>query len=125
MGLLRRRRAVPFRRLTESRPSNGLPRDSSMASLVPTPSILETRRAQMFPVLEENQIARIARVGTEQTLDDGTLLFDEGESGLPFYVVLGGEGEVVHPAGKVEEPVVVHTAGQFTGEITLLTKGRT
>jgi thioredoxin reductase (NADPH) len=95
-----------------------------MASIVPQLSDLDARGAQLWPVLDQKQIARIARFGVEQTLPDGALLFDEGEWGVPFYVVLEGEVEVVHPRGAVEEPIVVHKAGQFTGELTLLTSGR-
>src|SRR5882672_4250636 len=95
-----------------------------MASIVPQLSDLDARGAQLWPVLDERQIARIARVGVEQTLPDGTILFDDGEWGVPFYVVLEGEVEVVHPRDTIEEPIVVHKAGQFTGELTLLTSGR-
>jgi thioredoxin reductase (NADPH) len=85
---------------------------------------MKSRAAQMWAVLDEKQIARLARFGVEQMLEPGTVLFDEGESGVPFYVILGGELEIVHPRGKVEEPITVHTAGQFSGEVTQLTGGR-
>lgn len=95
-----------------------------MASVIPNLTDFEKRASQLWPVLDARQIARLARLGVEQTLPAGTLLFDEGDFGVPFFVVLEGEVEVVHPRGKVEEPVTVHTAGHFTGEVTLLTSGR-
>src|SRR5690242_6125600 len=95
-----------------------------MASVIPTLGDMDKRAAQLWPVLDDRQIARLARSGTELALPAGTVLFDEGEYNLPFFVILEGEVEVVHPQGKIEEPIVVHTAGQFTGEVVLLTGGR-
>ncbi len=95
-----------------------------MASLIPTLSDMEKRSSQLWPILDERQIGRIARFGVEQKLSAGSLLFDEGDFGVPFFVILSGEVEVVHPLGAVEEPITVHTAGQFSGEVTLLTSGR-
>jgi thioredoxin reductase (NADPH) len=95
-----------------------------MANIITKLSDIEKRATQLWPVLDDRQIARLARSGQEQRLPAGTLLFDEGEYNLPFFVVLEGEVEVVHPRGKLEEPIVVHSSGQFTGEVVLLTGGR-
>ncbi|HEX3595664.1 MAG TPA: FAD-dependent oxidoreductase [Polyangiaceae bacterium] len=95
-----------------------------MASLIPTLDDIEQRKAQLWPELDERQLHRLARFGVEQALPAGTLLFDEGDFGVPFFVVLEGEVEVVHPRGAIEEPIIVHTPGQFTGEVTLLSAGR-
>ena len=95
-----------------------------MASVIPTLNDIEKRTAQLWPVLDDTQIARLARFGVEQTAPAGTILFDEGDFGVPFFVVLHGQVEIVHPRGAIEEPIIVHTEGQFTGEVTLLTGGR-
>ncbi|HEX4340576.1 MAG TPA: FAD-dependent oxidoreductase [Polyangiaceae bacterium] len=95
-----------------------------MASLVPTVADIEKRGAQLWPVLDDRQIARLARFGAEEKLPAGTILWDEGQVGVPFFVILEGEVEVVHPRGVLEEPITVHTPGQFSGEVTLLTMGR-
>jgi thioredoxin reductase (NADPH) len=81
---------------------------------------LSKRREQMFPVLTDAQMARIGRHATEATFEPGQLLFDEGQYDTPFFVVLDGEVEVVHPVYGGEEPVTVHHRGQFTGEINML-----
>ena len=94
-----------------------------MAQGVP-PLDVESRRAQMFPALSEEQLARVAVFGVEQTFADGAILFDQGDVDLPFYVVLEGELEIVHPAGKLEDPVTVHKQREFTGELSLLTERR-
>jgi thioredoxin reductase (NADPH) len=80
----------------------------------------KTRRAQMFPHLTAAQISRIARVGTEQSGTASEILFEQGAQDVPFLVVLEGEVEIVIPTAGAETPVVVHSAGQFTGEVNLL-----
>jgi thioredoxin reductase (NADPH) len=82
------------------------------------------RPAQTFPTLTPEQIARIERLGTRRKVKRGELLFDQGSEGVSFYVILSGALEVVRPLKNREDPIVVHRAGQFTGEITLLTGRR-
>ncbi len=74
----------------------------------------------MFPALTAAQIARVTPFGREQSFEAGSLVWEQGDSEVPFYVVLEGQLEVVHPYGTVEHPVTVHEAGQFTGEMSLL-----
>jgi len=97
-----------------------------MTTSTPAPRSLDlsTRRADMFPTLGDAQIARIAPLGSERTYDAGTTLFDEGDVDIPFFVVLEGEIEIVHPRGAIEEPVTVHHRGEFTGEVSLLADRR-
>ncbi len=82
--------------------------------------VVSTRGPQMFPSLSDAHLARVAGVGEERALAAGELLFDEGDRDVPMFVVLEGELEVVHPRGAAEEPVTVHTRGQFTGEVNQL-----
>jgi thioredoxin reductase (NADPH) len=92
-----------------------------MAAPPPTPSILETRRAQVFPKLTDAQLRRLAGLGTERTLEDGALVFDQGDERVPFHVVLEGLLEIVHPAcDEAEDLIVVHEPGEFTGEVNML-----
>ena len=86
---------------------------------------LSTRRAQMFPALSDAHIARVAQHGAERAFEAGTILFEEGQYDAPFFVVLAGEIEVVHPRGHAEEPITVHHRGEFTGEVSLLADRRT
>ncbi len=82
------------------------------------------RRAQMFPVLSEAQIQRISSFGERRNMRAGEVLFEAGEQNTRFFVVLSGEIEVVRPIGDREERVVLHRAGQFTGEINMLSARR-
>src|SRR3984957_12860245 len=92
---------------------------------LPTLAQMQARRPEMFPTLTEGQMARLARVGKERSLAAGELLFDDGQYGVPIHVVLEGAIEVVHPRGSIEEPIVVHGPGQFTGEVNQLSNRRT
>jgi thioredoxin reductase (NADPH) len=85
---------------------------------------LETRRAQMFPVLTVAQVARIAAFGSERLFDPGQIVFEQGDLDVPFYVVLEGEIEIVHPHGKLEEPITLHGPREFTGELSVLSDRR-
>src|SRR5579864_1610899 len=91
---------------------------------LPTLDELSGRRAQIFPTLTGAQIARITPFGVEQTFPAGHILFEQGDSHVPFFVVLEGELEVVHPRGKFEDLVTVQGPREFTGEVTLLTDRR-
>ena len=82
------------------------------------------RTAQMFPVLTESQIQRVAAVGRRRDIRAGEVLFEAGDQNTRFFVVLAGGLEIVRPAGAGEELVVVHEAGQFTGEINMLSARR-
>jgi thioredoxin reductase (NADPH) len=79
----------------------------------------QSRERQMFPALNAAQIRRMRPFGHEESFPAGTLLWDQGDD-APFYVVLEGQLEVVHPFGAAEHPVVVHEAGQFNGEMSML-----
>ena len=78
------------------------------------------RTAEMFPRLTATQIERMAALGHERALHAGEIVFEQGEESTKFFVLLEGEIAVVHPYGDVEDPVVVHQPGQFTGEINVL-----
>jgi thioredoxin reductase (NADPH) len=92
----------------------------------PPTDLVQTRRAQMFPTLDDAQIARIARVASgERAFAAGELLFDDGQYDVPLFVVLEGAIAILHPRGAVEEEITVHGPGSFTGESNQLTGRRT
>ena len=49
------------------------------------------------------------------------VLIEQGDSAVPFFVVVSGEAEIVRPSGAAETLVTVHGPGQFTGEVNMLT----
>jgi thioredoxin reductase (NADPH) len=80
----------------------------------------EQRREQMFPVLSAEQIGRVSRYGSRRPLRRGEILFEQGADHVPFFVITAGALEIVRPVDGREDPIVVHSPGQFTGETTLL-----
>jgi thioredoxin reductase (NADPH) len=78
------------------------------------------RRAQMFPALTEAQVARVGASGVEKIFEDGQTVFERGDKDYPFYIVLDGELEIVHPRGELEDPITIHHAREFTGEASML-----
>jgi thioredoxin reductase (NADPH) len=71
----------------------------------------------MFPRLSDAQVSRIAAHGKRRQTRAGEILFDEGEVDRRFYVVLSGTVEV---RASREQQIVVYGAGQFSGELDLL-----
>lgn len=53
------------------------------------------------------------------------MLYEQGDSAAPFFIVVSGELEVVHPPGTVETLVTVHRPGRFTDEVGTLSGRRT
>jgi thioredoxin reductase (NADPH) len=82
------------------------------------------RAAQMFPKLTPAQIDRIATVGRRRDVRAGEVLIEVGDQNTRFFVVLSGAVDVVRLIGDREEPVTRHDAGQFTGEINMLSARR-
>jgi thioredoxin reductase (NADPH) len=82
--------------------------------------VLAERRAQMFPTLDAAQIARIASHATRRPMRQGELLFDQGQPNPGVFVVLSGALAVVRPGISGEDPIVVHHAGEFTGETNVV-----
>jgi thioredoxin reductase (NADPH) len=86
--------------------------------------IMEERRAQMFPKLDPAVIARIATHATRRPIRKGEVLFEQGQQGMGVFVILSGALEVVRPGIGVEDPITIHTAGDFTGEASVLSGRR-
>ncbi len=73
------------------------------------------------PVLSASEIAEMAEFATERRAPAGELLFQAGEASYDLYVVLEGEVAVVRSDSEEEVPISTFGAGNFVGELTLLT----
>jgi thioredoxin reductase (NADPH) len=74
-----------------------------------------------FPTLPERDIALLRKRGHVRPIALGEVLFAEGDRDLCFFVVLSGAIEIRESSHGEPRPVVVHHAGQFTGDIDTLT----
>jgi len=90
-----------------------------------TPLPLTASRAeQIFPRLTSAQIARVANHGRARIVRSGEVLVEPGDKDTPLFVVISGELESVRPRGATESLLLIVKAGQFTGEIGILSGGR-
>jgi thioredoxin reductase (NADPH) len=79
-----------------------------------------SRSEQIFPTLTSAQIARVAKHGRARTVRSGEVLVEQGDRAIPFFVVIAGELEAVRPTDTIETLLFIVRAGQFTGEINVL-----
>ena len=75
---------------------------------------------QLFPLLTADVVAELQPFGTEVILEPGDVLFAEGDTDYHFWVVLDGEVRVTKRIGEQDSLLVIHRAGEFTGEISML-----
>jgi thioredoxin reductase (NADPH) len=58
------------------------------------PSVMDTRREQMFPTLQPFEIERVRRFGEVRSFGVGEPLAKVGEFGRGFAIILAGQVEV-------------------------------
>jgi thioredoxin reductase (NADPH) len=75
--------------------------------------ITSSRIEKIFPKLTPAQLSRIAARGHIRSMDGGEVLYEQGYSAPPFFVVISGELEVVRPSVPVETIVTVYARRQY------------
>src|SRR5918993_2870739 len=83
-----------------------------------------SRIEKIFPKLTPEQIDRTAAYGRTRSVQSGEVLIEQGETSVPFFVVITGEVEIVRPFDDRETLVTVHSYGEFTGEFNMLSGRR-
>ncbi len=85
----------------------------------PTPEQI----AQAFPVLTDDQRARLRAYGAAEVVNVGDTLFRPGDLTYDLVLIEQGVVDIVSPPtdGTPEQLVVQHKAGAFLGELNLLT----
>ena len=73
-----------------------------------------------FPHLEAKEIESLRPLAESCAFEDGQTVFSAGSAELDLFVVESGSIEILNPADD-HRHVVTHTAGQFAGDIDLLT----
>ena len=83
--------------------------------------IIEARREQMFPVLDEHDIARLKRFGEVRHYDAGAPVMKTGEIAPGLVLILAGKVQVSQGGGYSPRlDVVQHGPGSFMGELAQL-----
>src|SRR6476620_5643731 len=86
--------------------------------------LTNSRIEKIFPVLTPAQIGRIAAHGRTRLVHPGDVLIEQGDTSVPFFVVITGEVEIVRPFGTNETLITIHSDGGFTGEVNMLSGRR-
>ena len=85
------------------------------------PSIIDSRRHQMFPTLEPADIARLRRFGQVQMFAKGDALARVGEVGHGLSIILSGRVEITQRhQSRQSTPIVTHGPGALMGELAQL-----
>ncbi len=83
------------------------------------PSDPYARTAQTFPELSNEQIERAKSFGITQDLPKDTMVFERGDRGADFFIILKGCIQIYEHRRDGEKTIHVHHEKQFTGEIDL------
>src|SRR5262249_24579837 len=89
----------------------------------PVPSALDFG-TQIFPRLTSAQINRARACGKVRPVQPGEILFKPGDIGVPFFVLLSGELEIVQPGVNGERPITKHGPDAFTGDLSMISGQR-
>ncbi|MDT9598183.1 cyclic nucleotide-binding domain-containing protein [Sphingosinicella rhizophila] len=86
-----------------------------------SPSVRETRRAQIYPSLEGVEIDRLRRFASHRRFGAGEMLVRGGEPGHGLAIILNGQVEVYrHGGGTAAQLITTHGSGNFVGELAQL-----
>jgi thioredoxin reductase (NADPH) len=84
---------------------------------------MDSRREQMFPVLDALEIQRLRRFGQPRSYGPGEALIKAGEAGHGLAVILAGTVQITQRDSERRTPIATHEAGAFMGEIAQLSAG--
>jgi len=85
---------------------------------------LSGREADLWPVLTEAQISRIADHGRYRKIAAGEILVNAGDLASHLFVVTAGEVQLIRPSESGPELIAIYTRGKFTGEVNMLSGRR-
>ena len=80
------------------------------------------RETELFASLPDRQLAELAKLTTDQLLDDGTVISSQGDPARELYVVREGEVSVMRSRDGAEEELTVCGRGSCIGEVAVLGK---
>lgn len=73
-----------------------------------------------FPRLDEKQLENLSEFGELRTYQNGEYLLRAGEVEFKFHVIKKGEVEIVDRSSGTMQTVLIHEAGEFTGDLANL-----
>jgi thioredoxin reductase (NADPH) len=92
-----------------------------MMMAVPARLLIETRRDQMFPILEASEIERLRRFGEPRSYRPAEAIATAGAANPGLNLILSGNADIIqHGPGDDGEIIVTLGPGAFTGELAHL-----
>lgn len=83
----------------------------------------DIQEKRLFPTIPDEMLDELSHHGETVHVRDGVRLFEEGEKGYPFFVVLDGKIRITKRIGEEQRLLAIHEHGHFAGEIAMLTGG--
>ncbi|MBW4436701.1 MAG: FAD-dependent oxidoreductase [Pleurocapsa minor GSE-CHR-MK-17-07R] len=74
-----------------------------------------------FPTLTPEQLDLLRPYGVVREVADGEILFEYGDVGYDFFVVLSGQIDIFENSEGTPRLLASHTAGRFLGEVSIFT----
>jgi CRP-like cAMP-binding protein len=79
----------------------------------------------LFKTLPDSELEHLTATLTVCIFPPGSIIFREGEVGDRFYIIIGGEVEIIKSMGTSDERLLgVRGPGQFIGELSLINRDR-
>ncbi|MFM0739327.1 FAD-dependent oxidoreductase [Paraburkholderia xenovorans] len=79
-----------------------------------------SRYHQVYPTLDDRQMAIVERYGERRKLKAGDVLYSEGERHIPMFAIVSGSIQSTRSSFQGPQPLGQHGAGSFTGEVGTL-----
>lgn len=77
------------------------------------------RESEAFPIMDAEDFVNARECGTTEFHTEGTLLFESGDRGVDFYVIVSGWVEILDTSRDEERIIVRSGAGSLIGDINL------
>jgi thioredoxin reductase (NADPH) len=79
-----------------------------------------SRYHQVYPTLDERQLAVLERYGERRKLKTGDILYSEGDRHVAMFAILSGTIEATRASVQGPQSLGTHGPGSFTGEVGTL-----
>jgi HEAT repeat protein len=94
----------------------------NIATLSLMERILFLKRVPLFENISPSDIKQVAALAQEETFGDGVTLVREGEIGDVMFIIISGEVRVLITKGQKEVELARRKAGEYVGEMALISK---
>ncbi len=94
----------------------------TLATLSLMERVLFLRKVPLFAGLAPSELRAVAEVCTEQVFGAGAALARQGEEGEELHIVVSGAIRVTVAAGGAEHEVAVRRAGEYVGEMAIVSR---